>query len=189
MFWEPYDEQDGYKIWLSQSEVEQFIEAAQTDIQELAFLLGVRCGLRSDEIVRVCPEDARLTDAGWMLRVDGAKGGGLRQTPVPEMVAGMLRARHPDDEPIVDVTTRSIRNWVSNAGDRLAEDTGEEMWSKLSPHDLRRTWATSLDGADVNALIVCDWGGWSNLETFLDAYRGTNSPEVQKDNRERVDWL
>ena len=190
MFWEPYDEQDGYQIWLSQNEVSNhLLPEAQTDQQELAFLLGVRCGLRSDEIVRVCPEDARNTDAGWMLRVDGAKGGKLRQTPIPNMVAGMLRARTPKDEPIVDVTTRTLRNWVGDAGDRIAEQTGEEMWTHLSPHDLRRTWATSLEGADCNMYVVCDWGGWSNLDTFLNAYRGTNSPEVQKDNRERVDWL
>ena len=189
MFWEEYEDQDGYQIWLSQDEVDTLLDEMETHQQKLATLLGVRSGLRSDEIVRVEPRDLNETVAGYMLRVDGAKGGGLRQTPIPDMVAGMLAGRTPTDEPVIDVTTRTIRNWIGNAGDRLAESEDEEMWSWLSPHDLRRTWATSLDGADVNALIVCDWGGWNDLETFLEHYRGTNSPEVQAENRERVAWL
>lgn len=46
------------------------------------------------------------------------------------------------------------------------------MWAHLSMHDLRRTWATSLKGEDVDAMIGCDWGGWSDLERFLEHYRG-----------------
>lgn len=190
MFWEEHDNPDyGYKIWLSQNETDQLIAEMLTDDQELAVLLGVRSGLRSDEIVRVTPGDVRSTEAGYMLRVQGAKGGKLRQTPVPDMVAGMLRGRSPQEQPVVDVTTRTLRNWVSDAGKRLAASTGEEMWGEVTPHDLRRTWATSLDGSDVSMNIVCDWGGWTDIDTFLDHYRGTNSPEIQREQREKVDWL
>jgi hypothetical protein len=38
-------------------------------------------------------------------------------------------------------------------------------------------------------MVVCDWGGWNDLDTFLDHYRGTNSPEAQRREREKVDWL
>lgn len=190
MFWERHDSDDyGYKMWLSQDEVRRLIDEMHTPDQELAVLLGARCGLRSDEIVRVEPQDVNQTGAGYMLRVDGAKTGEKRQTPVPDMVAGLLRGRSPGDEPAVDVTTRTLRNWVGRAGDRLADDTGDEMWREVSPHDLRRTWATSLDGADVAMNVVCDWGGWNDLDTFLDHYRGTNSPEVQRAQREKVAWL
>lgn len=190
MFWEEHDdEQYGYKVWLSQDDVDDLINHIEDDQQELAVLLGVRSGLRSDEIVRVEPKDVTETVAGYMLRVDGSKGGGLRQTPVPDMVAGMLRGRTPEDEAVVDVTTRTLRNWVSRAGEELADETDEPMWAELSPHDLRRTWATSLDGADVNMYVALDWGGWNDIDTFLDHYRGTNSPEVQAENRERVAWL
>jgi integrase len=63
------------------------------------------------------------------------------------------------------------------------------MWAHLSPHDLRRTWATALKAEDVESLIVCDWGGWSNLETFLEHYRGAFSPDAQRQQREKVAWL
>ena len=42
---------------------------------------------------------------------------------------------------------------------------------------------------DVDAMVVCDWGGWNDLDTFLDHYRGTNSPEAQRRERDKVDWL
>ena len=90
---------------------------------------------------------------------------------------------------MIDVTTRTIRNWVNRAGETIAEETDDEMWSYLSPHDLRRTWATSLKGEDVESLVVCDWGGWSDLETFLEHYRGAFSPDAQRRQREKVEWL
>ena len=48
---------------------------------------------------------------------------------------------------------------------------------------------TSLKGAEVDAMLVCDWDGWSDLETFLDRYRGKFSPEAQRKQRIKVDWL
>ena len=41
----------------------------------------------------------------------------------------------------------------------------------------------------VDPLFVCQWGGWSDLETFLDHYKGTYSPEVQREARAGVEWL
>jgi integrase len=71
----------------------------------------------------------------------------------------------------------------------LQEATDDFGWQYLGMHDLRRTWATSLRSADVDAMVVCDWGGWDDLDTFLDHYRGTHTPEAQLREREKVDWL
>ena len=153
-----------------------------------------RCWLRSEETVRVSPADVVETDAGMMLRVQGAKGGGYRETPIPPnlatrmQTAGDMRSESVD-APLVDVSKRTIRRWVEKARDGLAETTGKEYWRHLGYHDLRRTWATSLRSADVDAIVVLDWGGWSDLESFLDHYRGTHSPEAQKRERGKVDWL
>ena len=195
MFFQEYDGKDGYQIWLDNSEIEQLLAATDDSQHRLAFELGVRCGLRSDEIVRVAPADVRRTEAGPMLRVDSAKGGGIRQTPLPEQLATRLETiadvRAEDDAtvPALDVTTRTLRRWMTRYSQRLADDTDEEMWRWLGMHDLRRTWATQLKGDDVDAMIVCDWGGWSDLETFLDHYRGKFSPEAQRKQREKVGWL
>lgn len=189
MFWKEHDADDGYRMWLSDDETKQLIDAAPSDKARLAIQLGVRCGLRSDEIVRVASNDVHQTDAGWMLTVDSAKTGGKRQTPAPDVVAGMLRAYGTGDKPVINVTTRTIRNWVTGAADAVIDDGGREMWEYVSPHDLRRTWATNLKAADVESLVVCDWGGWSDLETFLEHYRGAFSPEAQRQQREKVAWL
>jgi hypothetical protein len=42
---------------------------------------------------------------------------------------------------------------------------------------------------DVDAMVVCDWGGWEDLETVLDHHRETHSPEAQKRERGKVEWL
>lgn len=193
MNFEEHSERDDLKIWLSQSEVEQLLDVAEDTEERVAFSLGARCGLRSNEIVNVTPSNLADTEASWMLRVWEGKSK-PRETPVPDNLATTINTvadvrAEDDDEPIVDVTTRSLRRWIKSAGEKLADETEEELWTYLTMHDLRRTWATSLKGAEVDAMLVCDWGGWSDLETFLDHYRGKFSPEAQRKQRKKVGWL
>lgn len=128
-----------------------------------------------------------------MLRVHHGKGDKYRETPIPRDLAATIRTVDdvrdaPSSASLVDITsTRSLRRWVTNAADRVDDD--DAGWSYLTFHDLRRTWATALASEDVDPLLVCDWGGWNDLETFLDHYRGTFSPEAQKRARDGVDWL
>lgn len=193
---EPYDDKEGMKVWLSTDEVDQLLRADALDEAErrLAVEFGVRCGLRSHEVLDVCPENVVDTDAGPMIRVWKGKGDKFRETPIPELLAERVHTineyRSEDaDEPLIDRETRTLRRWVEYAREELAAETGDEGWNYLGFHDLRRTWATQLQGADCDAMVVCDWGGWDDLETFLDHYRGTSTPEAQRREREKVDWL
>jgi integrase len=191
---EEYEAKEGMKVWLSDSEVQLLLDYYDETEKRVALALGARCGLRSDETVRVAPEDVVDTDAGTMLRAESAKTGKYRETPIPPELAttirtvGDVRDAAPT-EPVVDRSTRTLRRWVGRAREGLAEETGDDYWQYLGYHDLRRTWATSLRSADVDAMVVCDWGGWEDLETFLDHYRGTHSPEAQKRERSKVEWL
>ena len=190
-----HSNRDDMKVWLSQTEVNQLIEQADGTQQRIAFSLGARCGLRSHEVLDVAPEDVVDTDAGTMLRVWHGKGDQYRETPVPRDLATTIRTI--DDvrdasasSSLLEITsTRSLRRWIQTAADRLQDETGDEGWNHLGFHDLRRTWATALASADVDALLVCDWGGWNDLETFLEHYRGTYSPEAQQRERGKVGWL
>ena len=192
---EEYENQDGMKVWLSDDEVNRLLDYYEGDTEKyIALALGARCGLRSEETVSVAPEDVVDTDAGVMLRVDGAKGGGYREAPVPANLATRISTAadmrpESNDTPLVQSSKRSIRRWVQKAREDLADETGETYWRELGYHDLRRTWATSLRSADVDAMVVCDWGGWDDLDTFLDHYRGVQSPEAQKRERDKVEWL
>lgn len=83
-----------------------------------------------------------------------------------------------NDEPVISVTTtQSLQNWMQNARKQLTEQEGDARWQHVSFYDLRRSWATSLVSRDVDPLIVCDWGGWSGLDTFI---HSKHSVENQK---------
>ena len=106
------------------------------------------------------------------------------------VLAGSDCRQEPSDAPLVDVSTRTVRRWVEARGEHLADETDDDGWRDVTAHDFRRTWATLLAGNDgVDALLVCQWGGWEDLETFLEHYHGSHSPEVQRRARDAVEWL
>lgn len=197
MYLEEHDD-EGRAVWLSTDEVDTLLETAESQHQRMAFALGAKCGLRSQEVVDVVPADLQETQAGPVLRVVG-KNDKFRQTPVPRQLADKIETaaeyrEEPDDYPLVDstsgergVSTRTLRRWIKSAREELTAE--DEQWRWLSFHDLRRTWATNIRAADVSAEIVMNWGGWSDIETFLDHYRDSNSPEAHRRERQKVDWL
>ncbi|UXF50925.1 MAG: integrase [Haloquadratum phage sp.] len=188
---EPFDEEDGYRVWLDQQEVTDLLSRCEGQKEELAITLGVRSGLRASEIVSVKAKHVVETSAGPRVRVHNSKGKEYRETPTTESVrstAATYAELQGDDARLVPHSKRWVQRHVDRITDELAADV-DEMWTHVTPHDLRRTWATSLAGSEVDPLLVCDWGGWSDLETFLEHYRGTYSPEVQRRELEKVGWL
>jgi integrase len=195
MLTEPFDDKDGRRVWLSDDEVDRLLDVVDDRTQRLAFALGARCGLRSHEVVDVAPAHVVQDDTlGAVLRVPEGKGDKYRETPIPATLAESLRTvgdlrDAPLEEPVVDRSTRSLRRWVTNAGDVLADETDDDRWEFLSFHDLRRTWAGQLAAAEVDEQVALRWGGWNDLETFLDHYRGSPTPAEQRREREKVSWL
>ena len=51
----PHEDGDGKKVWLSRDDVDALEDAASDIEQRIAFKLGVRCRLRSAEILDVAP--------------------------------------------------------------------------------------------------------------------------------------
>jgi len=191
----PHDNQGGRKVWLSEDDVDLLLDAAKDTERRIAFALGCQCGLRSAEILDVTPNDVVDTQAGHMLTVRHGKGDKYRETPIPNQLVTQINTiddyrDESSDQPIISVDgTNSLRYWIKTTREQLAEQTDDDRWNFVSMHDLRRTWATSLASKDVDPLIVCDWGGWEDLDTFLDHYRGSYSPEAQARERAKVDWL
>jgi integrase len=190
-----HESSDGMKVWLSEGDTETLLDAAGNTEQRIAFALGARCGLRSHEILEVSPNDIVSSDAGRMLKVEHGKGDKYRETPIPAELVRQIETvddmrDKSSDTPVISVTTtQSLRNWIQSTREDLAEQTDDDRWNHLSLHDLRRTWATALASKDVDPLIVCDWGGWNDLETFLEHYKGVYSPEAQRRERDKVSWL
>jgi integrase len=190
MFAEPFEGKDGYRIWLDLKETDQLLAAADSREERIAFALGVRSGLRVQEIVDVEAKDVVSTSAGPRVRVWHSKGKAYRETPTTKDILAMAETvadLQGPETPLVDHSTRWVQRHLDGVTGELAED--DEMWAHVTPHDLHRTWATLLS-ADINdPLLIMDFGGWEDIETFLEHYRGSYSPAVQRRELSKVDWL
>ncbi len=190
MFAEPFDGKDGYRIWLDLDETDQLLAAADSREERIAFALGVRSGLRVQEIVDVEAKDVVSTSAGPRVRVWHSKGKAYRETPTTKDILAMAETvadLQGPETPLVDHSTRWVQRHLDGVTGELAED--DEMWAHVTPHDLRRTWATLLSADIDDPLLIMDFGGWEDIETFLEHYRGSYSPAVQRRELSKVDWL
>ncbi|RDZ39359.1 integrase, partial [Haloferax sp. Atlit-19N] len=128
-----------------------------------------------------------IDDQGkWRLEIPDGKTGG-RDTPVSKSLRERVKylksaARMRTDESVIDVSTRSLRDWVVDAREQLADDLDDDRWHDLGMHDLRRTWATdtfyslAFEGVPIAEELTMAWGGWamtdSGRETFRRNYLG-----------------
>lgn len=193
----PYQNKDGKRVWLSRDEIAQLIDQAEDTEQEIAFKLGVRCGLRRKEIVQITAGDLVTSEKNSVhLRVweDVAKKGHYREPPVPDDLATQIGAlidfKDLDrDDCIVDRNDKTVYRWVRRAADRLEEETEDEGWSFLNVHDLRRSWGTHMLSEGVLPSVVMSWGGWRDWDVFREHYLGEFSPRVIERERQKVDFL
>jgi integrase len=191
MFAEPFDGKEGYRIWLDLDETNQLLAATDSREERIAFALGVRSGLRVQEIVGVKARDVVSTSAGPRVRVWNSKGKEYRETPTTKDILAMAETvadLQGPETPLVDHSTRWIQRHLDSVTSELADDS-DEMWTHVTPHDLRRTWATLLSADIDDPLLIMDFGGWEDIETFLGHYRGSYSPAVQRRELSKVDWL
>lgn len=184
----PYDEKDGLRIWLAQSECQDLLDVVGDDPRrELALQLGMH-GLRTNEIVDVEARHVRALagDAeGHVLTIPDGKTG-KREVPISEDIAQSVRwmksgAQLRQDEPLIDVSTRTLRNWIRDAREKLAEQAENaapaDAYGELGMHDLRRTWATStyyalaFAGVPIAEQLVMSWGGWKQTKTGRETFR------------------
>jgi len=181
-------ESDGYRCWLSEREQEQLLEHIKETPERQLAVRAMLHGLRSDELSWVRTGEIRELDAeqeGYKLRIREGKTG-YREAPVSrELVQQMRMYKNATstrkNKPLVTASKRSIRRWVSKASDELADETGDDDWREVSPHDLRRTWATSTYYAldSVHAVdIIMRWGGWSDRDTFTNNYLGRETDSL-----------
>jgi integrase len=174
------------KCWLKfPDEVDQLAEQARESgwEREIAIRLMGQVGLRASGVLTAKPEGLNKNEDGefYQLTVKGKNtkengdGKATRQAYVPDEMERRLRdyARAEDispSEPYVDVSVDSIRRWVYEAREPLAEEFDDD-WQHVSSHDLRRTWANyHLVEEEVSARVMMDIGGWSSynaIEPYL----------------------
>jgi len=184
----PYPEDDGLRIWLSRSEQRELLKAVDDKPRRRIALQLALQGLRTDEIVRddgspgVQPRHFReLSNGaeGHVLIIPDGKTG-MREAPVSEDLVERVTylksaARMNQDEPVVDVGKRQVRNWIEDAREALVDV--DERAESLGMHDLRRTWATdsyyslAFAGVPIAEQLVMSWGGWKQTTTGRETFR------------------
>ena len=172
------------KCWLSPEEIDRLERTAGSEgwEREISMQLMGRCGLRVSEVSYPSTEELRWSKDGeiWLLEIRGknTKGGGrkTRDAWMPENVADDIhkytRERSLSEiDPWVDASTPSIRRWVKEATQAMADETGNDRWESVSSHDLRRSWATyHLVERQVDVRTMMAIGGWSDysaIEPYL----------------------
>lgn len=179
---EPMPSGDGYRCWLSPTEQTELVEYYSEEPKKQLAIELMLDSLRSEEVPRVATRDFRRLDADMKahkLRVREGKTG-WRECPVSnetKQKAAMLKNARglTQNDPLIDVSARTVQRWVTNAAEALAEQTGNDDWQHVSAHDCRRTWGTttfySLSGPAALE-VVLQWGGWSDGDTFREHYLG-----------------
>jgi integrase len=178
------DAGDVTKCWLSPDELSTLERAAGKDgwEREIAVQLMGRCGLRASEVSYPGDDHLRYSEDGrvWLFEVRGknTKGGArkVRDAWMPDNVADDVhkysreRQLNPS-ESWVDVSTPSVRRWVKEAAELIADNLDEPRWRSVSSHDLRRSWATyHLVERQVDVRTMMSIGGWSDysaIEPYL----------------------
>jgi len=172
-----------WNVWMTRDEYREIPRQAHSGLAEVAIRLMGDCGLRVAEVldVRPCDISRRRDGRNYKLEVVCGKdttgkydGGKHRETWLPrDLEAHMNRLIQGDtlgvteNDSIVDRTKRTIQNWVSEACDRVAEETGDEDYRRVSTHDLRRCWANHLLVEEgVSPRIVMALGGWNSYDVI-----------------------
>ena len=189
----------GFKVWLTDDEIEQLRRAAGSRRDDLIIQLGAFVGLRAFEIPQVTPGHVRRAGDGdhYRLRVPRGKDtvegeGAPRNAYLPADVERDLYqyqrdAGLDDDDPYVDLTAGGVRAVVRRTADAAAERTGDDDFQDVSSHDLRRRFAQRLlVDHGMNPRVVMEVGGWSSFGA-IEPYLNAPTEEVVNDAFDSVD--
>jgi len=172
------------KCWLTPDELDTLERVAGRDgwEREIAMQLMGRVGLRASGVPYPSDDDLRWSDDGdvWLLEVRGknTKGGAkkTRDAWVPDDVADDVHKFSRERgltarENWVDVSVPTVRRWVKEAAQTVAQERENDRWASVSSHDLRRSWATfHLVERQVDVRTMMSIGGWSDysaIEPYL----------------------
>jgi integrase len=186
---EATEKPDEYKIWLTDSEIEDLRRATTGYRDDIIIQLGAFVGLRSFEIPQIQPRHIKTTESGqYRLRVPEGKdttgsGGKPRDAYLPDEVERSLQQFANAEniaprEPFVDLSGRGVRAAVKRTAEAAADETGEADFRHVSSHDLRRRFAQRLlVDENMNPRVVMQVGGWDSFQA-IEPYLNAPTPEV-----------
>lgn len=180
----------GYKVWLTDAEVEELRRSAASRRDDLIIQLGAFVGLRAFEVPQVKPKHVSRAGDGdhYRLRVPKGKDtkhgdGEPRDAYLPSDVERDLYQFAGDrdlknDVPYVDLSTGGVRAVVRRTAEATADRTGDKDFRDVSSHDLRRRFAQRLlVDEGMNPRVVMSVGGWSSFQA-IEPYLNAPSEDV-----------
>lgn len=154
--------------------------SAHANVMKLQLLLGARCG----EVAGMRVEEIDTATWTWMLPAARSKNGKERMTPLVglarEIVAGCL----PKSGPVfASETGRPLT--AAHVGQTLIKRRKRLPIAHFSTHDLRRTFATALDGMGVSIELIAAIVGHEssvnrNAQTLVRHYLRTDKLEQKR---------
>jgi len=186
---EATEKPDEYKVWLTDSEIEDLQRATTGYRDDLIIQLGAFVGLRSFEVPQVQPRHIKTTESGqYRLRVPEGKdttgsGGKPRDAYLPDDVERSLQQFANAEniaprEPFVNLSGRGVRAAVKRTAEAAADQTGEDDFRHVSSHDLRRRFAQRLlVDENMNPRVVMQVGGWDSFQA-IEPYLNAPTPEI-----------
>jgi len=186
---ESTEKPDEYKVWLTDSEIEDLRRATTGYRDDIIIQLGAFVGLRSFEIPQIQPRHIKTTESGqYRLRVPEGKdttgsGGKPRDAYLPDEVERSLQQFAKAEniaprEPFVDLSGRGVRAAVKRTAEAAAAETGDDDFRHVSSHDLRRRFAQRLlVDENMNPRVVMQVGGWDSFQA-IEPYLDAPTPEV-----------
>lgn len=193
-----------YTVWLTPTEVESLIDAAEqrSHKHKVVCLLGTQVGLRAEEYTHIRPRDVFTEEGKYRITIRGkdttgehGDSGKRRDAYLPgdvERELAILQAREglDDGDCYFPVTKDRIRQMVHEAAGEVAQNEGSagraEDWEKVSSHDLRRYFAHNLLVREgVNPRVVMKNGGWESYDA-IEPYLAEPTAEVVNSEMEDV---
>ena len=181
--------EDEYKVWMTDEEVEHLRRAAASYRDDVIIQLGSYVGLRAFEIPQVQPQHVKQTEDGsYRLRVPEGKdttgnGGKPRDAYLPSTVERDLQQFQnaeniPPRHPFIDLSERGVRAAVKRTAEAAAKETGDDDFRHVSSHDLRRRFAQRLlVDNEMNPRVVMQVGGWDSFQA-IEPYLNAPTPDV-----------
>lgn len=169
---------------MTHEEIEDLRRATVSYRDDIIIQLGAYVGLRAFEIPQIQPQHVKETESGsYRLRVPEGKdttgnGGKPRDAFLPATGERSLQQFQnaeniaPKDS-FIDLTERGVRAAVKRTAEAAAKETGDEDFTHVSSHDLRRRFAQRLlVEKEINPRVVMQVGGWDSfqaIEPYLNA--------------------
>lgn len=182
--------------FLTSEEIPAFLEAAQGDKYEIALLLGLS-GLRRSEILSVRWEDidlergciyvrgsAVLDENGVLVHKKENKNPSSRRT-VPFLLP-QLREAIENAERKGDYVVTCYPSTIQKAVTKVCKTAGVTM---ISPHGLRRSFASLCYHLGVPEHVAMKAGGWSDIYTMRKIYTKISESDIQKQGEKITEFF